>query len=485
MLTCVIRLISCNEGKTALCSTILNEMVTLRGGVAVEGSVAYVPQIPCLSKLTMQENILFGRMYEQERYDSAVQACQLERTFSQIAGGDMAQTSECVLTREQQMRILVARALYAQADTLVLDDPFAAMDAQAAATLLQTIQSFGTAATSIVLSTTQPFLLQCATEIVVLNAGFVAERGTYDALMNGARRSTRNTSRSNISQASAANSVTAYSIATTTAVSMRTEFAEMVARTTLNANLREDQLGTDNLSTLPADSDDEAGNVGNSVFVSTVNTGRRSTSTSPFKRAHRRGPAFGFDELNTSRLLFGTEEVLQTESRTFVTGSGTTPLHVYTTYMKSGGSGSVTKFVLLTLCFLGSEALFLGKDIWLAEWSVQSFAQNATNASAQTAASLTGTLEEARLTPSASAPLLRLFKGDVFGPSNNGATAAAAGLLDSQPTNYFVGVYCGIAAGYILFVVLRTFLLVRQNTTTPPAFSSLLRTLMGCHDLRP
>lgn len=60
------------------------------------GTTAYVPQSPFILGGTVRENILFGRQYEEEPYNTAVQAAQLGPDLAQLPAGDMTELGECV-----------------------------------------------------------------------------------------------------------------------------------------------------------------------------------------------------------------------------------------------------------------------------------------------------------------------------------------------------------------------------------------------------
>lgn len=54
----------------------------------VKGSIAYASQEPWLFAGSVRQNILFGRKYEQLRYEQVVKVCQLKRDFSLLPYGD-------------------------------------------------------------------------------------------------------------------------------------------------------------------------------------------------------------------------------------------------------------------------------------------------------------------------------------------------------------------------------------------------------------
>lgn len=57
---------------------IMGFLPTSQGKIEVRGSVAYVPQEAWLINDTLEENILMGKVKDDERYTRVIKACQLE-----------------------------------------------------------------------------------------------------------------------------------------------------------------------------------------------------------------------------------------------------------------------------------------------------------------------------------------------------------------------------------------------------------------------
>jgi ABC-type transport system involved in cytochrome bd biosynthesis fused ATPase/permease subunit len=64
------------------------------GQVRVVGRTAYVPQAPFLMGMSVRENILFGRVWEEGRYLECVAASCLEQDFEALPGGDLTELGE-------------------------------------------------------------------------------------------------------------------------------------------------------------------------------------------------------------------------------------------------------------------------------------------------------------------------------------------------------------------------------------------------------
>ena len=78
----------------------------------------------------LQENILFGNPYDEERYKKVIHQCGLTRDLSLFEAGDQTEVGEKGLTLSggQKARITLARAVYSPAKILLLDDVLAALE---------------------------------------------------------------------------------------------------------------------------------------------------------------------------------------------------------------------------------------------------------------------------------------------------------------------------------------------------------------------
>lgn len=72
-------------GKSTLIYSLLDETVKLSGIQTVRGSVAYVEQEPFIFSATIEENIIFGLKYNEQRFEYAIKAAQLEEDMPNFA----------------------------------------------------------------------------------------------------------------------------------------------------------------------------------------------------------------------------------------------------------------------------------------------------------------------------------------------------------------------------------------------------------------
>ena len=84
-------------GKSSLIQALLGEMEKHGGHVALQGSVAYVPQQAWIQNDTLNENILFDKYYDDVKYQKTISACALGPDLEILPGGDETEIGEKVL----------------------------------------------------------------------------------------------------------------------------------------------------------------------------------------------------------------------------------------------------------------------------------------------------------------------------------------------------------------------------------------------------
>ncbi|XP_028403049.1 multidrug resistance-associated protein 4-like isoform X2 [Dendronephthya gigantea] len=167
------------SGKSSLLASILDEELPITSGfLKRSGSIAYVSDKPWVSSGTIRENILFGSKYNEGWYYETVRACQLEDDFMRLPAHDLSVVGEsgATLSGGQRTRIALARAVYAQADIYLLDDPLSSLDAKVAEKILKSVLN-GILSEKIVLLVTQKYLSE-ADYIVKMDKGTIIAQGT-------------------------------------------------------------------------------------------------------------------------------------------------------------------------------------------------------------------------------------------------------------------------------------------------------------------
>ncbi|KAK1228101.1 hypothetical protein PQX77_008872 [Marasmius sp. AFHP31] len=127
-------------GKTSLLMALLSEMHYIPDSVNSwynlprDRGVAYAAQESWVLNATIKDNILFGAPLDEERYKKVLYQCCLEQDLKLFGAGDLTEVGEkgVTLSGGQKARVTLARAIYSQADTLLLDDVLAALDVHTA-----------------------------------------------------------------------------------------------------------------------------------------------------------------------------------------------------------------------------------------------------------------------------------------------------------------------------------------------------------------
>ncbi|KAI7972978.1 hypothetical protein EIK77_001552 [Talaromyces pinophilus] len=118
------------SGKTTLLLSLLGETILVSGRVKCDSNAAYVSQTPWLQSGTIRDNIVFHSNFDRTRYEAAVEACGLVSDFHGFPKGDLTEIAEqgSSLSGGQRLRVVLARAIYSSASTLLLDDIFSCLD---------------------------------------------------------------------------------------------------------------------------------------------------------------------------------------------------------------------------------------------------------------------------------------------------------------------------------------------------------------------
>ncbi|TDL28100.1 P-loop containing nucleoside triphosphate hydrolase protein [Rickenella mellea] len=123
------------SGKSALLLALLGELYCVNGDVFLtkaDHQVAYCSQNPWLEHATIRDNVIFGspRGYDEARFSAVIRACALERDLAIFDAGDLTEIGDkgVTLSGGQRARVALARAIYSEANCILLDDPLAAVD---------------------------------------------------------------------------------------------------------------------------------------------------------------------------------------------------------------------------------------------------------------------------------------------------------------------------------------------------------------------
>ena len=122
---------SVGSGKSSLLAALAGDMRKTNGEVIMGASRAFCPQYAWIQNATVRENIIFGKEFKQKWYDQVVDACALRPDLEMLPVGDATEIGERGITVSggQKQRMNIARAIYFDADIVLMDDPLSAVDA--------------------------------------------------------------------------------------------------------------------------------------------------------------------------------------------------------------------------------------------------------------------------------------------------------------------------------------------------------------------
>nr|KYP42184.1 ABC transporter C family member 3 [Cajanus cajan] len=173
-----------NEGGVG--DSTLQESLLNGGILKVCGRKAYVAQSPWIQGSKIEDNILFGKDMERERYEKVLEACCLKKDLDILSFGDQTIIGErgINLSGGQKQRIQIARALYQDADIYLFDDVFSAVDAHTGSHLFKECLLGLLSSKTVVYVTHQVEFLPAADLILVMKDGKITQCGKYNDLLN-------------------------------------------------------------------------------------------------------------------------------------------------------------------------------------------------------------------------------------------------------------------------------------------------------------
>ncbi|RLL96888.1 hypothetical protein CFD26_106852 [Aspergillus turcosus] len=177
-------------GKTTLLNALLGEITISSGKVTVDDSpIAYCQQTPWLINASVKENILNHSPYDEAWYKRVIWSCGLNEDIEQLPDEDETTVGSrgTSLSGGQKQRLALARAVYARAPLVVLDDTLSALDARTEKLVFDRLLSktglFQQLGATVILVTHSVQHLRSADNIIVLDSkGRIEQHGSFTVL---------------------------------------------------------------------------------------------------------------------------------------------------------------------------------------------------------------------------------------------------------------------------------------------------------------
>ncbi|KAF7344045.1 hypothetical protein MVEN_01694000 [Mycena venus] len=173
------------SGKSTLLMSILEETTLVKGTVKVRANkIALASQTPFIYPGTLRANILLNSAYDEVLYNQVINACALRQDIETLPHRDLTKLGDkgTTLSGGQRQRLAIARAVYAQADLILLDDVFSALDGETEAHVFTSL--FGPEGLlkgkTTVLVTHGIHHLANADKVIVMDAGTITHFGSFE-----------------------------------------------------------------------------------------------------------------------------------------------------------------------------------------------------------------------------------------------------------------------------------------------------------------
>jgi len=178
---------SVGSGKSSFLGALAGDMRRTTGHVTFGASRAFCPQYAWIQNATVKQNIVFGKDFDDKWYNEVVDACALRPDLEMLPSGDLTEIGERGITVSggQKQRLNIARAIYFNADIVLMDDPLSAVDAHVGKHIMDNAICGLLKDKCRVLATHQLHVLPRVDRIVWMKEGEIYKVATFNELMEG------------------------------------------------------------------------------------------------------------------------------------------------------------------------------------------------------------------------------------------------------------------------------------------------------------
>ena len=174
------------SGKSSLLAALAGDMRKTAGKVTLGANRAFCPQYAWIQNATVKENIVFGQDFNEEWYEKVINACALRPDLEMLPNGDQTEIGERGITVSggQKQRLNIARAIYFDADIVLMDDPLSAVDAHVGKHIMDNAICGLLKDKCRILATHQLHVLNRCDRIIWMDQGKIVTVDTFDNLMS-------------------------------------------------------------------------------------------------------------------------------------------------------------------------------------------------------------------------------------------------------------------------------------------------------------
>jgi ATP-binding cassette subfamily C (CFTR/MRP) protein 10 len=152
--------------------------------VMMNGSIALVEQSPWIQNNTIRGNIEQNFGMDKKKYVDTIKECQLSNDFQILTAGDLTEIGEkgINLSGGQKARVSLARAVYADKDIYLMDDPISALDASVRQKIIENVIFGRLQNKTRILVTHAIDFLHLADKLFIMEKGSIIAQGSYQDL---------------------------------------------------------------------------------------------------------------------------------------------------------------------------------------------------------------------------------------------------------------------------------------------------------------
>ncbi|KAJ6184684.1 ABC transporter family protein [Penicillium mononematosum] len=174
------------SGKSSLLAALAGHMRKTHGDAVFGASRAFCPQSAWIQNTSLQNNITFGKELDQVWYEKVIHACALQADLDSLPHGDQTEIGERGITISggQKQRLNIARAIYFNAEIVLMDDPLSAVDAHVGRHIFDNAILGLLKDRCLILATHQLWVLDRCDRIIWMEDGKIQVIDTFENLRN-------------------------------------------------------------------------------------------------------------------------------------------------------------------------------------------------------------------------------------------------------------------------------------------------------------